>query len=95
MEVGVGVTRKGKRRETGLAHGYCELLAQFAYQGIFRPLAILDFAAGKFPESGHRLAWGPLCNQHAAIRIDERASRNQDDLESQGASSGFMSDSRR
>ena len=85
MEVGIAVARKGKRRETSLAHRYREFLAQFPYQGIFRSLAILDFAAGEFPETGHRLALRSLRDQHAAVGVDERASRNEDDLERQGA----------
>ncbi len=73
MEVGIGVTCKGKRRETSLAHRYREFLAQFPYQGIFRSLAILDFAAGEFPETGHRLALRSLRDQDAAVGVDERA----------------------
>jgi hypothetical protein len=67
-----------------LVHRYRELLAQFAYQGVFRPLAILDLAAGKFPEAGQRLALRSFREQHAAVGIDQRASRNEDDGESQG-----------
>jgi hypothetical protein len=67
------VARKCKRREAGLVHRYCELLAQFAYQGVFRPLALLDLAAGKFPEAGHGFALRSFRDQHTAVRIDERA----------------------
>ncbi len=95
MEIWIGVARKSKWRQARLTHCYRELLAEFSYQGIFRPLAILDLAAWEFPETGHRLALRSLRNQHAAICIDERASGNEDDLERQDAGSGSKSDSRR
>ena len=84
MKVGIGVARKGKWRETGLTYCYRKLFAQFPDQGVFRSLTIFHLAAGKFPETGHWLALRSLRDQHASVRIDERASRNEDDLRDQG-----------
>ena len=47
---------------------------------VFGPLAGLDLAAGKLPQAGHRLAGGPLCDQHAAVGIDQGAGGDQDEF---------------
>ena len=38
--------------------------------GVF---ALLDLAAGKFPQAGHGLALRPLGDQHALVGVDQRA----------------------
>ena len=48
MKVVVGVAGKGQRRETGFADADADFLMQLADQRLFRPLAGLDLAAGKF-----------------------------------------------
>src|SRR5208337_4833347 len=54
-----------------------EFLVQFTDQGLFRPLVHFDLAAGKLPKPRKRLALRTLCDQHAAIRVDERGGSNE------------------
>jgi hypothetical protein len=46
----------------------------------FRPFAGLQLAAGKFPQAGQRLAFRPLCDQHAAVGIDQRAGDDEEEF---------------
>jgi hypothetical protein len=73
VKVGIGVARKGQRCKTGFFDDNSQFLLQFTYQRLLGRLASLSLAAGKFPETRHCLAFGPLCNQHATIGIDECA----------------------
>jgi SAM-dependent methyltransferase len=73
VEVLIGMAGEGQWREAGFLHGDPELLVQLADQRRFRPFAGLQLAAGKFPQAGQRLAFRPLCNQHAAVGINQSA----------------------
>src|SRR5262249_16380121 len=57
-----------------------QLLLQLPDQGLLRPLARLDLAAGKFPQARHRLAPRAPRDQHAGVRIDESASGDEDEV---------------
>ena len=56
-----------------------QLLAEFADQRRFGRLAGLHLAAGKFPHPREVLAGRPLGEQHAAVRVDQRDRRDEDD----------------
>src|SRR5690349_10639172 len=56
----VAVARKGERCEARLGYGDAELLVELADQALLRPFAWLELAAGKFPQTGERLALGAL-----------------------------------
>ena len=45
--------------------------------GIVRPLAGLELAAGKLPEAGQRLAFGALRDQDALVGVNQRARHHQ------------------
>jgi hypothetical protein len=79
MKICIRMAREGERRQTRLRDFDPELLAQFADERIFRRLARLHFAAGKFPKPGERLAFRPLGQQHASIGVDKRAGHHQHD----------------
>jgi hypothetical protein len=78
------VAGEGEWRETGLANCYFQFLSQFPYECLLGPLTVLDLATWKFPQPGHRLALGPLCDEHAAVGVDKRAGGDEDDLDSHG-----------
>jgi len=80
MKVGIAVAREGQWREARLADDDSEFLPQLSDQRLFRPFARFDLATGKFPKARHRLAFRPLCNQHAAVGIDQRAGGDQNEL---------------
>ena len=73
MKAVIAVTGECQRRETRLLHRDAQLFVQFADQRRFGPLAGLQLAAGKFPQSRKRLAFGTLRDQDAVVRIDQRA----------------------
>ena len=56
-----------------------ELLVELADQRRLRRLAGMHLAAGKFPEAGEMLAGRPLGQQHAAVGVDQRHRRDEDD----------------
>ena len=56
-----------------------EFLGQLADQRRLRGLAAIDLAAGKLPETRHRLALRALRQQDAAVGVDQRHRRYQDD----------------
>ena len=70
MKLLIGMAGEGQRRQARLAHGDAEFLVQLADQRIFGPLAVVELAAGKLPKARHRLAFRPLCDQHAVVGID-------------------------
>ncbi len=74
-----------QRRETLFVDDDAQFLLEFADERIFRPLARLDLAAGKLPQSSHRFSWRTLRDQHAAIGIDEGAGRNEENFAQQPA----------
>ena len=80
MKVWVAVACESERRETVLADVDSQFLLELADQCLLRPLAVLDLAAGKLPQARHRLTFWPLCDEHAAIGIDEGAGGNQQDF---------------
>jgi hypothetical protein len=80
MKIRLSMAREGQGSETGLADDYSQFLVQFPDECFFRPLAALDLAAGKFPKPGHRLAFGPLRDEHAAVGVDEGTRGNENDL---------------
>ncbi len=80
MEGLVGVACEGEGGETRLAHGDAELLVQFADQRILRPFAVIQLAAGKLPQSGERLAFRPLRDQHAVVGVDQCAGDDEGEL---------------
>ena len=80
MEVGIGVARESERRETGLIDDNSQFLLQLPDQTLFRRFAVFDLAAGKLPQACHRLAVGTLCDEHAAVGIDEGAGGDKDDF---------------
>jgi len=51
VEVGVGMARKGQRREALLLDGDSQFLPQLSNQALFGPFARLDLAARKLPQS--------------------------------------------
>ncbi len=80
MEIRIGVAREGERREASLLDDDAQFLLELADQRFFGPFARLHLAAGKLPQAGHRLALGPLCQQHAAVGIDKGAGSDKDDF---------------
>ena len=84
MEVGIAVARECQRREALLLDDDSQFLLQFPDQALLRLLAGFHFAAGKFPEAGHRLARRPLCDQHAAVGVDEGAGGDEDKFDAHG-----------
>ena len=52
---------------------HTDFLGELTHHGLFRRLAFFDLAAGKLPETRELLALGPLRDQHASVRIDQRA----------------------
>src|SRR5262245_65724374 len=80
MKIRIGVAGEGERREAGFADDDAELLLELADQGLFGALARLDLAAGKFPQARHRFAGGALGDQHAAVRVNEGAGGDQDEV---------------
>ena len=79
MEIGIGVRGEGERREAAFVDVDPELLGEFADQRRLRRLAGLHLAAGKFPHPREVLAGRALGEQHAAVRVDQRDRRDQDD----------------
>src|SRR5947209_15761475 len=80
MEVRIGVTREGERREASLLDDDTQLLLKLADQRSFGPFARLDLAAGELPQAGHRLALGALCEQHASVGVDQGAGSDKNDF---------------
>jgi hypothetical protein len=80
MEIGIGVAGERQRRKARRIYDNSQFLPQLTDQGVLRPLVPLDLAAGKFPQPGHRLADRTLRDQHADIRIDQGASRDEDEI---------------
>src|SRR5580700_1917872 len=87
VEVGIAAARKGQRREALLLDDDTQFLLQLSDQALFRPSAGFDLAAGKLPQPCHRLSLRPLCDEHAAIGIDEGAGGNQDKFDAHGPAS--------
>jgi hypothetical protein len=81
MKLLVSVAGECKRRETFLLYRNAELLVEFADERRLRPLAGIELSAGELPEPGQRLARRALGDQHAMIRIDERAGDDQDEAD--------------
>src|SRR5262249_48000607 len=79
MEIRVAVGRKNKWGETSLLDGNAKFLLHLADDRIFRPFSRLDLAARELPEPGHRFALGTSGQQHPFVRVDERASRHQNE----------------
>src|SRR6202046_3709143 len=86
VEVKVEMARKGQGREALLLDGYSKFLPQLSNQALFGPFAGLDLAARKLPQYRHRLARRTLCDEHAAIGIDQRAGGDKDKSEAHGRS---------
>jgi len=76
----VTMRSESERRETVFLHADAQFFVQLADEGLFGTLARFDLAAGKFPQTGHRFALGALREQHAAIGVDEGASRDEDEF---------------
>src|SRR4029077_11652190 len=87
VKVGIEVARKGQRREALLLDDDAQFLLQLSDQALFRPLAAFDLAAGKLPQPCHRLALRTLCDEHAAVGVDQGAGGNQDKFDAHGPAS--------
>ena len=70
---------EGERCEAARLDIDAELFFKLADQRPFRRLAVMHLAAGKFPKPGHGLALRPLSQQHAAVGVDQRDGRHEDD----------------
>src|SRR5262249_15557037 len=81
IKVGIKVARKCQWRETIFLHIYSELFFKFANETLLRPFARFDFAAGKFPQTGHRFAGRALRDQHPAVAVDQSAGGDEDKLD--------------
>ena len=81
MEIRIAVAGEGERREARFVDDDPQLFPEFPHQGVLGPLPRLDLAAGKFPQAGHRPACRPLRDQHAAVRIHEGASGDEDEFD--------------
>src|SRR5262245_47893042 len=77
MKIGVAVAGEAQRREALARDPDAEFLLKLADQRRFRRLAGLDLAAWELPQPRQRLAGGALGQQHAPVRIDERAGGNE------------------
>ncbi len=84
------MARESERRETVLFDDDAQFLLQLPDQALFRRFAVLDLAAGKLPQSRHRLAFRPLCEEHAAVGIDECAGGDKDDFGAHNASTSML-----
>ena len=57
----------------------------------FGTFAAFDFAAGEFPKSGERFAlWPALREEHGDARVDQGASRNQQEAGCPAFNSGTI-----
>ena len=74
------MTREREGREAGFIDGNSQFLLQLTYQRLFRPFAVLDLAARKLPQAFHRLARGASGDEHASVRINERAGRDKNEF---------------
>src|SRR5262249_40614000 len=81
MEIRIAVASEGKWREARFVDDDPQLLTEFPHQGILGPLTRLDLAAGKFPQASHRPAGRSLRDQHAAVRVHEGASGDEDEFD--------------
>src|ERR1700752_4661824 len=84
MEVRIAVAGESQRCQAGFLHDDTQFLVQFADQCFLRPLAIMNLAAGKFPEARHRFSGRTLRQQDAAISIDQGASYDKKDFHAYG-----------
>jgi hypothetical protein len=75
------MARKRQGREARHVHHNSEFLLELPDQRLLRSLALLDLAAGKFPKTRHGFADGTLRNQNPAIRVDESASGDEDEIQ--------------
>src|SRR5262249_34511655 len=80
MEVRISVARRGGRADACLGDGNSQFLSELTDERLFRPLAWLHLAARELPQSGHRAAGRTLCEQNAAIGIDQRACCDEDEF---------------
>src|SRR5262249_41429753 len=67
--------------EAVLVHDDAELLLELADQRRLGRLAHLDLAAGELPQARHRAPGRALGDQHASIRVNERAGGDEDGFE--------------
>ena len=81
MEAVIAVTGERQWRKTRLFDLDPEFFVQLTDQRGLRPLAGLELAAGKFPQPRKRLALGPLRDQDAVVRIDQRAGDDEGELD--------------
>jgi hypothetical protein len=77
MKFSIIVTGEGQGCQARFGNRDGELLAQLADDRVLRRLALLDFAAGEFPQAGHGLAVRPLGDEDALVGIDQRAGGDQ------------------
>jgi len=80
VEVGVAMARKRQGREAGGVGRDAQFLVEFADEGGLGGLTGFDLAAREFPETGHGLAGRSLGEEDAAVGVDERDGRDEDDL---------------
>ena len=71
MKILVAMRREGEGRQAGFGDVDAEFLLQLANEGRLGRLVAGDLAAGKFPQTSHRLAGWALGQQYAAIGVDE------------------------
>ena len=80
MKIGIGMAGKGQRRKAGRPCADPQFLVQFTDQRGFGGFALLDLTARKFPQARHRFAFGALRQQHPPICVNQRNSRDQNQL---------------
>ena len=81
MEAVIAVTGERQWRKTRLFDLDPEFFMQLTDQRGLRPLAGLELAAGKFPQTSKRLALGALRDQDTVVRIDQRAGDDEGELD--------------
>ena len=79
VKIGVGVRGEGEGCQAARRDVDAELLGEFADQRGLGGLAGIEFAAGEFPQAGHRLALRALGQQDAAVGVDQHHRRDEDE----------------
>ena len=84
VKILVGMAGECQRREAGNFCLEANFLEHFPDDRFLGRFALLHLAARKFPQAGQRLAFRALRKQHAAVGVDQRHGRNQEELPDAG-----------